>query len=99
MADITSHLPSRPATAVRLRFAQWLLLSVFLACGCWVAVNEATAKDRCETILGRLAVRLRLDLYFSNCRCMQHSLDFSDACNSGYLVLIGSRPIAIKPPA
>jgi len=89
MADITTDMPigRTPTSAYRLKIVQGLLLAV-LACGCWIAVNEATAKDRCETIIGRLAVRLKMDSYFSNCQCMKPSLDFSDACNSMYLPLL-----------
>jgi hypothetical protein len=89
VADISTDLPrwSAPTTAFHLKFAQWILLAL-LECGCWVAVDEATAKDRCQTIIGRLAVRLKLDTYYSNCQCMKHSLDFSDACNSMYITLI-----------
>jgi hypothetical protein len=89
MADIKTDTPRlRTLTsAYRLKVYQWLLLCL-LACVSWVAVNEASAKDRCETTIGRLAVRLKLDSYFSNCQCMKHSLDFSDSCNSMYLPLI-----------
>jgi hypothetical protein len=92
MADVTfpddRRTAGRLVTANRLRLAQRLLLAVFLAAGCWAAVNEATAKDRCETTLGRLAIRFKLDAYYSNCQCMTHSLDFSDSCNSMYLPLL-----------
>jgi hypothetical protein len=89
LADITTDIPRwrTPTSAYRLKAFQWLLLGV-LACSCWVAVNEATAKDRCETAIGRLAVRLKMDSYFSNCQCMKHSLDFSDPCNSMYIQLL-----------
>jgi hypothetical protein len=91
MADVTfpdERRAGRLLTANRLKQAQCLLLAVFLACGCWVALNEATAKDRCETALGRLAIRFKLDAYYSNCQCMTHSLDFGDSCNSMYLPLL-----------
>jgi hypothetical protein len=94
MADMPiSDLPSkwRPdalTTSVALKRAQWLLTAVLIASACCVAVNEATEKDKCQTTLGRLAVRFKLDAYYSNCQCMTHSLDFSDACNSMYLPLI-----------
>jgi hypothetical protein len=89
MADITTDIPRwRTATsAYRLKAYQWLLLGL-LACGSWVAVNEASKQDRCETIVGRLAVRFKLDSYFSGCQCMKPSMDFSDSCNSMYLPLI-----------
>jgi hypothetical protein len=90
MADITTELPrSEPrTTAYWLKVARWLLTFVLLASGCWVAVDQAVSKDRCETPIGRWAVRLKLDSYYSNCQCMKHSLDFSDACNSMYLPLL-----------
>jgi hypothetical protein len=92
MADVTfpdnRRTAGRLVTANRLRLAQRLLLAGFLAWGCWAAVNEATAKENCETTLGRLAVRFKLDSYFSNCQCMKPSLDFSDSCNSMYLPLL-----------
>jgi len=87
MADITTDLPRHRTSAFHLKIYQWLLLCV-LACGCWVAVNEASAKDRCEMMIGRLAVRLKMDEYYSHCQCMKHSLDFSDPCNSMYLPLL-----------
>jgi hypothetical protein len=79
---------SSPTSFSALKLAQLLLLLFLTASGCWVAVNEATAKDKCQTPLGRLAVRFKLDSYYSGCQCMQHSLDFSDACNSMYLPLM-----------
>jgi hypothetical protein len=92
VADVTFPDDRRGAgrlvTANRLRLAQRLLLVVFFACGCWAAVNEATARDKCETTVARLAVRFKLDAYYSNCQCMSHSMDFSDSCNSMFLGLI-----------
>lgn len=88
MADITTDLPrGSRAPAFRLKIYQWMLLGV-LACGCRVAVNEASAKDRCDMMIGRLAVRLKMDQYYSSCHCMKPSLDFSDPCNSMYLPAI-----------
>jgi hypothetical protein len=90
MVDITTDVPrSRtPTSAYRLKAFQWLLLCLLACVVSWVAVNEASARNRCETTIGRLAVRLKLDSYYSGCRCMKHSLDFSDACNSMYLPLL-----------
>jgi hypothetical protein len=89
MVDISTEIPRgrSPTSAYHLKGAQLLLLLI-LGSGSWVAVNEATAKDRCQTTIGRLAVRLKLDSYFSNCQCMKHSLDLSDVCNSMYLPLL-----------
>ena len=94
MTDITTDLPGRlsPITAYhRLKGAQLLVLFfLVLACGCWVAVNEASDKDRCQTTLGQLAVQLKLDSYYSNCRCMKPgTLDFSDPCNLVLGVALG----------
>jgi hypothetical protein len=84
MVDIP--LSGREPTAFgALKLARLLLTMFLIASGCWVAVNEAAAKDKCQTTLGKLAVRFKLDSYYSGCRCMTHSLDFSDACNSMYL--------------
>jgi hypothetical protein len=41
-----------------------------------------------DSPIGKLAVRLKLDSYYSNCKCMTHSLDFSDPCNSMYLGIL-----------
>jgi hypothetical protein len=90
MVDITTNIPGSrtPTSAYHLMGAQLLLLAV-LATGCWAAVNEATAKDRCQTTLGRLAVQLKLDSHYSNCQCMKPSLDFSDACNLPLAAALG----------
>jgi hypothetical protein len=90
MADISTDIPRwrSPTTAYRLKGAQLLLLSI-LACGCWAAINEATNKDRCQTTLGRLAVQLKLDSYYSNCQCMKPSLDFRDVCNLPLAAALG----------
>jgi hypothetical protein len=77
-----------PTSFGALKRAQRLLAAILIASACWVAVNEATEKDKCKTTFGRLAVHFKLDSYFSNCQCMTHSLDFSDACNSMYLPLL-----------
>jgi hypothetical protein len=79
--------PDAPTTVFDLKRARWLLGAILIVSACWVAVNQATAKDKCQTTLGRLAVQFKLDSYFSNCHCMKPSLDFSDACNSMYLPL------------
>jgi hypothetical protein len=81
MTEMTTDIPKGIASYGRLTFAQALVLLV-LAAGCWVAVNEATAQDRCRTMLGRLAVHLKLDSKYSGCRCMKPGvLDFSAPCN------------------
>lgn len=84
MADISADLPRwrSPARAYRRLTGYQLLVLAILAVGCWAAVAEITIKDRCKTPLGRLAVELKLDTYYSSCQCMKPgSLDFSDPCN------------------
>jgi hypothetical protein len=89
ISDLPSKwLPNAPTGFAALRRMRWLLAAILISAGCWVAVNEATAKDKCQTTFGRLAVRFKLDSYYSNCQCMTHSLDFSDSCNSMYIPLI-----------
>jgi|SRR6185437_16294174 hypothetical protein len=78
-----------PVSAIALKNARRLLTLFLISSACWVAVNEATEKDKCKTTIGRLAVRLKLDSYYSNCQCMTHSLDFSDSCNSMYIPILG----------
>jgi hypothetical protein len=80
-------LPGALVTARSLKAALWLLLAFFLCWGCWAAVREAT-QNRCETMLGRLSVQLKLDSYFSRCQCMNPSLDFSDPCNTPYIAVL-----------
>jgi hypothetical protein len=60
------------------------LLAVLLAVVLSVAAVEAIQRQ-CDSRLGKLMVRLKLDAYYPNCRCMTHSLDLSDACNSMYI--------------
>jgi hypothetical protein len=74
-------------TPVLLKRAAALVLA-FLIALVWSAVMAEYAQRKCDSPLGRLAVRLKLDSYYSNCRCMKHSLDFSDSCNSMYVPLL-----------
>jgi hypothetical protein len=79
---------SPPTNFSALKLTRWLLMMVLvlIASVCLaVAASEATEKDKCKTTLGRLAVQFKLDSHYSNCRCMTHSLNFSDSCNSMYL--------------
>jgi hypothetical protein len=68
---------------------RWLLLFTMLLVLGWsgVIVEAAAeyAQKKCDSPLGKLAVRLKMDSHFSNCRCMKPALDFSDPCNSMYL--------------
>jgi hypothetical protein len=83
MADISTDLPRwrSPTAAYRRLTVYQLLVLTILAIGCWTAVAEITIKDRCKTPLGRLAVDLKLDSYYSSCQCMKPTLDFRDVCN------------------
>jgi hypothetical protein len=81
--------PSVPTMAIALKQARLLLAVVLISSGCWIAVNEASEKDKCQTTLGRLAVSLNLDSRYSGCRCVKPMLDFSDACNSGLAAAVG----------
>jgi hypothetical protein len=74
-------------TPVLLQRGRGLLLAFLLALGVSFVLSEAT-KDRCDNVLGRLAVRFKLDSYYSNSQCMTHALDFSDPCNSMYLPML-----------
>ena len=85
LPDLPSKWRRAPTTASALKKAQLLLTIILMSSGCWVAVNEATKKDKCQTTPGRLVVKFKLDSYYSNCQCMKHSLDFSDGCNSMYI--------------
>jgi hypothetical protein len=79
-----------PVAAFALKRARWLLALVLISSGCWIAVNEASEKDKCQTTFGRMAVRLKLDSYYSGCRCMKPgTLDFSDPCNLPLAVAVG----------
>jgi hypothetical protein len=91
MADISTALPRLRSPAARYRrlTAYQLLLLTIMAIGCWTAVAEMTIKDRCKTPLGRLAVELKLDHYYSSCQCMKPALDFSDPCNLPLAVALG----------
>jgi hypothetical protein len=83
--------PGAPTTAVALKQARLLLALALISSGCWIAVNEASEKDKCQTTLGRLAVRLKLDSYYSGCHCMKPGvLDFSDPCNMPLAVAAGA---------
>jgi len=81
MGDISADLPRWRSPAYRRLTAYQFLVLAILAVGCWTAVAEVTIKDRCKTPLGRLAVELKLDTYYSSCQCMNPSMDFSDPCN------------------
>jgi hypothetical protein len=76
-----------PSITLALRVA-FLLATFVLLAWSWSAVATEYAEKRCDSTLGKLAVRFKLDSYYSNCQCMTHSLDFSDACNSIYIPLL-----------
>jgi hypothetical protein len=74
-------------TPVLLQRARGLLLAFLLALGVSFVLSEA-AKDKCDAVVGGLAVRLKLDFYYSSCQCMTPSLDFGDPCNSMYIPVL-----------
>ena len=78
MADITSNDVSRLAGYWRLVRLRFLLVFALLLI-CCVAVAQQVREDKCERVIGRLAVAMKLDSYYSNCQCMTHSFDFSDS--------------------
>jgi hypothetical protein len=65
-----------------------VVAALLIALG-WSAVMVKAMTDyeqrKCDSPIGRLAVQLKLDRYYSGCRCMKHSLNFSDPCNSAYI--------------
>lgn len=71
----------------RLTLFRALLVALLLATGVCIAA-EIVSNNRCDTRIAKILVAAKLDSYFSNCRCMKPSLDFSDACNSMYLSLL-----------
>jgi len=86
----TTWRPRAPTTAPALKQARLLLALVLISSGCWIAVNEISEKDKCQTTFGRMAVRLKLDSYYSGCRCMTPGvLDFSDPCNMPLAAALG----------
>jgi hypothetical protein len=92
MTDITlpRFRPGPRITSFRLKQARWLVLGFLIVLGL-SAVRIAYAdyaEKKCDSSIGKLAVQLKLDSYYSNCKCMKHSLDFSDPCNSAYISVI-----------
>jgi hypothetical protein len=75
-----------PVSVKALKQARWKLGLLLLFTAFLIVANEATTQDKCQTRVGRLAVRWKLDSYYSGCKCMKHSLDFSDRCNSMYVL-------------
>jgi hypothetical protein len=70
-----------PTTAFDLRNARLLLALALISSACWIAASEISEQDKCQTTIGRLAVRLKLDSKYSGCRCMKPKLDLTDVCN------------------
>jgi hypothetical protein len=68
--------------------ATLLVAFLILLAWTWSAVATQYAEKRCDSPLGKFAVRFKLDSYYSNCQCMTHALDFSDPCNSMYLGIL-----------
>jgi hypothetical protein len=80
----------RTRVGVLLTQRRWLLLFMMLFALGWSAaeVRSEYLQKRCDSPLGRLAVKAKVDLYYSNCQCMKHALDFRDPCNSMYFPLV-----------
>jgi hypothetical protein len=74
---------------VKLLRARWrFLLGLLFALGLSAAMADTIAdyrQKKCDAPIGKLAVKLRLDQYYSGCKCMKPALDFRDPCNSMYL--------------
>ena len=98
MLDVTLPRPNLPSrwrpgprlTAIIQIRAASLVVAFLLALG-WSAASITHAQfteKRCDSFVGKLAVRLKLDRFYSNCQCVTHSLDFSDACNSAYISIL-----------
>lgn len=51
-------------------------------------IVAVTADDKCKSPIGRLAVEMKLDYYYSGCKCMKPALDFRDPCNSMYIPML-----------
>jgi hypothetical protein len=95
MVDIPLPPPSQPASwKERLIKTRAIVLkkgvlagalgALFLAYGLSEALTDYMQR-RCNSPIGKLAVRMKLDNYYSSCKCMSPKLDFSDPCNSMYL--------------
>src|ERR1019366_7227463 len=77
------------ARHVKLSFRMgFLLATLILLAWSWSAVATEYAEKKCDSPLGKFAVRFKLDSYYSNCQCMTHALDFSDPCNSMYIPIL-----------
>jgi hypothetical protein len=58
--------------------------ALFLAFGLSEALTDY-AQRRCDSPIGKLAVRMKLDMYYSHCKCMTPEMDLRDGCNSMYI--------------
>jgi hypothetical protein len=91
MVDVPLPPPSKPAIWPGRFKVRAILLNkavvgaalgaLFLAFGLSEALTDY-AQRRCDSPIGKLAVRMKLDMYYSNCKCMTHAMDFRDGCNS-----------------
>jgi len=74
---------------MRLIRSAALVIAFLLAIG-WSATEIIAEyqQRRCDSPLGKAVVLLKLDQYYSGCRCMKPALDFSDACNSMYVPMM-----------
>src|ERR1700722_6392008 len=51
------------------------IVLVFVTVGATLLALDQSRKDKCKTVIGRLAVKMKMDSWYSNCQCMTHSLD------------------------
>lgn len=69
--------------------SRYLLAAILMLIVLNLSMAVAEYRQRkCDSPIGKLAVSLKLDMYYSSCHCMKHSLDFSDPCNSGYAAVL-----------
>jgi hypothetical protein len=84
--------PTKPPSRGRLRIRQarqrWIVAALPFAMIIALVVIAVSAEDKCKSPIGRLAVEMKLDYYYSGCKCMKPALDFRDPCNSQYLPLL-----------
>jgi hypothetical protein len=98
MVDVTLPPPSQPSSwKGRLIKMRAIVLkkgvlagavgALFLAFGLSEGLTDYMQR-RCNSPIGKLAVRMKLDYHYSGCKCMSPSLDFSDPCNSMYIPIL-----------
>jgi hypothetical protein len=83
-----AHSSNQPVRG-RLRIVRirrgWIAAALPFALVFGFVIATVTAEDKCKGPIGRLAVEMKLDYYYSGCKCMKPALDFRDPCNSMYI--------------